>query len=303
MSINLRHVSYAVAVADLGSITQASAALAVSQPAISAAIKGFEERYGYRLFVRRPAQGLVVTSSGRTFVAQARRLLEAQRDFDHRAQGIGQELSGELHVGCYFIIAPFLFGQVIHRLSSRHPNLKLSMHEGDLVQVVQDLKGGHTDAAITYDIYLDGAVEFEPLFDSSPHVIISENDGLAAKPTLSLKELVDKPMVLLDLPATQDYFLSYFHAYGLRPNVQYRLKNFEMVRSLVGTGVGFSFGFLPLPITQTYQGSVLVRRPLEESVPSPRVCLAFPKNVLATRSLEAFMDAARATLNAKLLKR
>ena len=132
MSINLKHIAYAVAVADLGSITQASTALAVSQPAISAAIKGFEEQYGYRLFVRSPARGLVVTSSGRSFVAQARRLLEAQRDFDHRAQGIGQELSGELHVGCYFIIAPFLLGQVVHRLSSRHPNLKLNMHEGDM---------------------------------------------------------------------------------------------------------------------------------------------------------------------------
>ncbi len=154
---------------------------------------------------------------------------------------------------------------------------------------------GHAD--------LESRAAFEPLFDSSPHVIISENDGLAAKPMLSLKELVDKPMVLLDLPATQDYFLSYFHAHGLRPNVQYRLKNFEMVRGLVGPGVGFSFGFLPLPMTRTYQGNVLVRRPIEESVPSPRVCLAYPKNVLATRSLEAFMEAARVILNAKLLKR
>ena len=136
MTLSLKHLAYVVSAADLGSITRASEALEVSPPAISAAIKGFEKRYGYRLFVRNPARGLTVTSSGRSFVTQARRLLEAERGFDNRAQGIGQQIIGELHVGCYFITAPFLLGQVVRRLSSRHPNLKLALHEGDLIQVL-----------------------------------------------------------------------------------------------------------------------------------------------------------------------
>ena len=303
VTVNLRHLAYVVTAADHGSITRAGAALEVSPPAISAAIKGFERRYGYRLFVRNPARGLALTSPGRSFVSQARRLLEAERGFDNRAQGIGQAIVGELQVGCYFITAPFLLGQVVRRLASRHPNLKLTMHEGDLIEVVRNLKAGHTDIAVTYDIYLDGSVEFEPLFETSPHVIISERDPLAAGPTVSLHDLVDRPMVLLDLPATQDYFLNYFHAHGLVPDVQYRLKSFEMVRTLVGAGAGFSFGFLPLPVTRSYQGNLLLRRPLQESVPGPKVCLALLKGALPTRSLEAFMAAARAALNARLIER
>ena len=57
------------------------------------------------------------------------------------------------------------------------------MHEGDLIQVVRSLKAGQTDIAVTYDIYLDGGVEFAPLFETSPHVIISERDPLADKST------------------------------------------------------------------------------------------------------------------------
>lgn len=121
-----------------------------------------------------------MTPSGRSFVTQARRLLEAERGFDNRAQGIGQQLIGELHVGCYFIAAPFLLGQVVQRLASKHPGLKLTLHEGDLIRVVRDLKAGHTEVAATYDIYLDGAVECESLFETSPHVIVSERDPLAA---------------------------------------------------------------------------------------------------------------------------
>lgn len=303
MTVNLKHLAYVVTAADLGSITRAGAALEVSPPAISAAIKGFEKHYGYRLFVRNPARGLAVTSPGRSFVAHARRLLEAERGFDNRAQGIGQELVGELHVGCYFITAPFLLGQVVRRLATRHPNLKLTMHEGDLIEVVRNLKAGDTDIAVTYDIYLDGGVEFEPLFETSPHVILSERDPLADRPTLSLHDLVDRPMVLLDLPATQDYFLNYFHAHGLVPDVQYRLKSFEMVRTLVGAGAGFSFGFLPLPVDRSYQGNPVLRRPLLEPVRGPKVCLAILESAFPTRSLEAFMAAARAVLNSRLLAR
>ena len=76
-----------------------------------------------------------------------------------------------------------------------------------------------------------------------------------------------------------------------------------MVRTLVGAGAGFSFGFLPLPVTRSYQGNLLLRRPLMESVPGPKVCLAFLKDSVPTRSLEAFMVAARASLSARLLER
>ena len=106
---------------------------------------------------------------------------------------------------------------------------------------------------------------------------------LAAKPTVSLRDLADRPMVLLDPPATQDYFLGYFRAYGLHPDIRYRLRSFEMNWSVVGVGIGFSFGFRPLTTTRSYLGHLLVRRPLDEPVPGPNVCLAYVKDMLPTR--------------------
>ena len=79
---NLRHLAYVLAAADRGSITEAASELGVSQPTVSAAIKSFEERFGYRLFVRNPARGLSVTPLGRVFVKQARHLLRDAHDFD-----------------------------------------------------------------------------------------------------------------------------------------------------------------------------------------------------------------------------
>ncbi len=51
MRVHPKYPHYIAATADLGGIPEASAALAVPPPAISAAIKGFEKHYGYRVSV------------------------------------------------------------------------------------------------------------------------------------------------------------------------------------------------------------------------------------------------------------
>lgn len=290
---SLRHLTYVLAAADKGSITEAASGLGVSQPAVSAAIKSFEERFGYRLFVRNPARGLSLTPPGRMFVNQARHLMQAARDFDRDAMGLGQELAGEIQVGCYFVTAPFLMPPVLAALAGKYPSIGFNLHEGDLVEVMDDLKRGVTDVALTYDTYADSGIEFEGLFRTPPHVLLSANDPLVEQEAVSLHDLAEKPMVLLDLPVTSEMFLSFFHMHGLQPQIRFRPKSFEMVRSLVGAGFGFSFAFLRLKSEQSYQGNPLVRRRITEKLPPSRVCLAIPRHSRPTRITHTFSEVCR----------
>ena len=121
---------------------------------------------------------------------------------------------------------------------------------------------------------------------------------------LSISERLKAARLSQTTPSESFFILLYFfHAYGLTPNVQYRLKSFEMVRSLVGVGCGFSFGFLPLHNNKTYQGSVLVRRPLQEKLPTPWVCLAYSNQLIPTRIVQAFMQETKRVLTNAFFKR
>lgn len=291
-------MSYLVAAAELRSITQAAQSLGVSQPAISSAVKSLEDEFGYSIFVRSSAQGLEPTSAGKTFISRAQQLLEESRAFDQGVRGIGQHLTGEVRVGCYFISAPFLLPAVIQRFQRKHHQAHVSLHETDLAGIITDVKTGATDVAVTYDMYLDNSVVLERLYQVQPHVLLSANDPLAKKKSISLVDLTARPMLLLDLAVTRDYFLNYFLMHNLQPDVQYRLKSFEMVRSLVGAEAGFSFGFLPLASAQTYQGDSLMRKPLKEKVPAPWVCMAYSRQVRPTRILSEFMQITRDVLAA-----
>ena len=96
--IELRHLRYAVAVAEEGHITRAAARLGIQQPPLSQQIRALEAAIGAPLFRRQP-RGVELTAAGRAFVEKARVIL---RDTDlaveaARRASRGQE--GQLAIG------------------------------------------------------------------------------------------------------------------------------------------------------------------------------------------------------------
>lgn len=290
---NLRHLSYLVTVAEQGSITKAAEILGVSQPAISAAIKGLETEFELRLFVRQPAQGLAPTPAGRQFVTRARHLLEDAHDFEMRVTGLSREPVGQLELGCFLPTAPFLIPPILKALARQHPGITLRVHEGDLGEITQFLKNGSVDIALTYDMALDNDLKYEPLIETRPYALLSKRDPLSRKAEVSLKELADKPLMLLDLPVTRDFFQALFAVLGIQPTIGSQPRSYEMVRSLVGAGAGYSLLIMRPLSNHSYDGSQLACRPLADEVPKPKVVLASSKQAVPTRLVNAFSEVCR----------
>lgn len=290
MSYSLRQLRYAVAVADCGSITSASQLLGISQPAISAAIRELEQEFDLSLFTRRPARKVTLTSAGRRFIADSRHLLESAQLFEDSARGLGTQLSGELSVGCFRPTAPFIMPLVYNGMREAHPSVNLKIQEADLAETADLLQDGSIDVALTYDMHVSGHMRFEPLIQVRPYVLLAESDGLAKKSSIRLRDLVDKEMVTLDLPVTEDFFHGLFYSHGLQPKIGYRTRSYEMVRSLVGTGDYFAI-LIMRPVTEhAYDGSSLVCRPIADKVATPHYGLAFHNQVRITGLVQAFGD-------------
>src|SRR5712691_2289451 len=85
-------------VADTGHLTRAAEKLNLSQPAVSAHIKGLEEMLGLRLFDRSPA-GMVLTRAGAQLRQQAEEVIGAMKSFRHLAAALKGKIAGRLRVG------------------------------------------------------------------------------------------------------------------------------------------------------------------------------------------------------------
>jgi len=128
MNFTFRQLLYAVATARCGSLSMAAEEPHVSQPSLSSAIDQIEAQLGQRVFARRRGSGASLTPFGRTFVGQARRVLEEMRRLEHLSQ-IDSEVSGELVLGCFDDLAPYCAPALMRRLEERWPRLRLTVQE------------------------------------------------------------------------------------------------------------------------------------------------------------------------------
>ncbi|WP_299848491.1 LysR family transcriptional regulator [uncultured Roseovarius sp.] len=294
-----RQLTYVVAVADHGSIQAAAEQIPISQPAISAAIQKVEQEYGLKLFLRERPHKLVVSPVGRRFIAQARRFLESAEEFDNAARNLGKSLSGTIQLGCFLPTAAFIIPLILKELRDRNLDISLQVHEADLDELNTMLAQGTIDLALTYNMAPNASIEFETLIEEPPYVLLSKHDPLAQQPSVSLSQLAERDMVSLNLPITQQFFLSFFSQSHLRPKIRHQTKSYELVRSLVGAGEGYAI-LIMRPVTErAYDGSKLAYVPLKDDVPTPQYGLAFTNRSVPTKLVETFAALCRETLHSR----
>ena len=294
---NLRHLKYITEAARLGSITEASRRLRVSQPAISAAIRSFEDEFNIRLFVRNPSQGLALTPPGRNFVTRARELLGNAQDFENLFNETDDDqLTGRLEISCYAAPAPLLLPDLIKNFCNEYPDVEIGLQEGNMEQVANYLKEGAADLGLTYDLHPDSDIDHELITNLSPFVVVSSKNPLAKRNKISIKELKNEPLILMDSPGYSEYLFNYFSMYDLRPLIQHRSTTNEMVRGMVAMGNGYSISLVKIKNVYSYDGSSLVNVELEETPPSVNLVIASLKGFRRSKLADAFVQTCKTKL-------
>jgi len=116
----IQQLTYLVALADEGSFSRAADACFISQPALSAQIKGLENRLGQQL-LERTARGILLTHQGVQVVDRARALIRDLNDLVIEAKNDGDDLRGDIHIGAIPTMAPYLLPALVQSLRKHHP--------------------------------------------------------------------------------------------------------------------------------------------------------------------------------------
>jgi len=236
----LRQLEYFVAVGEAGSIALASEKVNVSSPSISAAINQLEKEFGLSLFVRQHAQGLSLTLAGRRMLEQAKLVLREAEYIVDLAGDISGTVRGPLSVGCLVTFAQIILPSLRHSFEVEFSDVRVRQFELNQAEIFSALRRAEIDLALTYDLDLPADLTFEPLLELPPFVIVGEMHPLAGREKVGVEELATLPMVLLDLPFSSEYFLSFFAHLDARPVIAERTRDMAVMRSLVANGYGYS---------------------------------------------------------------
>ncbi len=238
--ISLRQMEYFVATAEYGSILTASEHIHISSPSISAAVAHIESELQVQLFVRHHAKGLTLTPIGSLIKKECKQILENLSNLYTVASESLNSIRGPLRVGCFEAFAPMISPEVVWGFAQAFPGVRLTQIEGDQETLLEKVRNMEIDVALTYDLYLTDEVEFTPLAQLPPHVVVGELHPLAECRAISLEELEPYPMVLLDMPLSTEYFMSLFINANIQPNIHARSASIEVVRSMVANHIGYS---------------------------------------------------------------
>lgn len=263
----LRQLSYFLTAIDEGTISAASARLHVTPSAVSDAITALERALGERLCVRRRAHGIRLTSAGGRVASRAHRLLSDAGDLAlslHSAEG---DLVGPITLGCHPILAPTILPRLLDEFGTAHPRVELDVVEATHDQLEGRLESGEVDVAFVYDTLVPGNPRRQELFSLPAHVLLAADDALASQEVITLEQVVDRDLILLDAPPSSQHTLSLFARRGLTPHIRLRTASYEAVRTLVGRGLGYGILVQRPANPKTYEGYPVVMKEIRPAVP------------------------------------
>ncbi|MCI1255642.1 MAG: LysR family transcriptional regulator [Corynebacterium provencense] len=290
----LTQLTYFVRVAELGSMTAASEELYVAQSAVSSAVHQLESSLGATLFIRRRSRGVQLTDQGRAFFTAALNVLNSADEAMNCLRP--DHLSGHLHTGCFTTLAPFWLPEIFEEIRLTCPDVRCTIDEVTASEVERRLNQRELDAVFTYSFDYGRSVDVDIIAEAPVYAAFSADSPLAARSRVSLTELVDLPLILLDLDKSSGYFLSLFRDLGLKPQVHQRFGSFEVVRSMVARGHGYTILNQSPSHDLTNDGRRIVKVPITDVRSHLLMGVAHRAGEPMTRKTEAFAEACRNVL-------
>lgn len=286
----LRQLGYFIAAADTGTTAKAAEQSRLTQSAMSAALTDLERTLGVQLFTRTRGRGLALTAVGRELLPEARRLAFLADDFGQTARDLGDGLSGTVTVGCFESLSAALLPSLIGAFEQRYPGTMVEIIEGPQDELHDAIRDGRIELAILYATESMADLAQNVMFEPTVHVVLSREHPLADRPSVSLAELVDDPLVMLTTNPALGLIRSSFAQLGLTPTVRFSTRSFELARALVQEGMGYAVIAEPFGEQPRHWNRNVIAVPVSDPLEPPPVVLAHIGGARLTRRARAFRE-------------
>jgi DNA-binding transcriptional LysR family regulator len=274
--LNVGRLRVLCEVAATGSFSAAAESLSYTQSAVSQAIARLEAETGTTLVVRDP-RGVRPTAAGATLVEHAETIFAQIEAAEEDLAAVMGVRGGRLRVASFPSAGATLMPLAVAAFRERHPDVSLSLAEGEPEEVAPRLRAGEFDLALLFEFPGAGepptaGLRTHLLLEDPMHVALPGAHPLAAKPALSLADLGAEDWVQTSAqsPCARHVVRSCLAA-GFDPRVTFESDDYETVQGLVAAGVGVAL--IPrLALTRVHAGIVV--RALAPKSPARKVVAA-----------------------------
>jgi DNA-binding transcriptional LysR family regulator len=296
MAFTLRQLQFFVAAAEAGSVTGAARALLISQSSVTEAIRALEDDLGVVLFDRQ-ARGMLLTYKGSAFLRHARQILADVATARSTFQVEAEAAKGRLSLGVTSLVAGYVLSDILQRYRRAFPQVDLAVIEDSGEYLQHLLIGGELDVAVllTSSVHDRMALNVETLLVSPYRLWLPLGHPLAQQESIALEELAGTPMIQLMVDEIEESTRRLTAALPVKPQIAFRTRSVEAVRSLVATGAGLAI--LPSLVYRAWslEGDRIEIRDVSGDLPSVHVGLAWRKGAPLSGPASNFIRSAQST--------
>ena len=294
--MDIKQISYFMAVAQEGSFSRAAEKLEVSQPTLSMAVKKLEEELGAELFYSfNRRQNL--TDEGLRLKEGAAKLLEVYQETIENVKLSDHVGSGVVTLGLSPLFGACFFGDLIPSFAAAYPDIKINMIEDGANKIDELVERGEVDLAVTLNT--ERTASFASChFSTQRNVALLHKDHpLSNARSITVTDLKEDSFAIFN----QDFILnrqimSACHAAGFRPKIALLSSQWDFMVELVSRNRAVSI--LPKPVLDKHPDPNVVCVPLTDSMKYGDIVLAWNKQKYMSKSCRLFLEYIRKNLPA-----
>ena len=221
-------------------VSEAAEALYTSQPGVSKQIQLLEEELGVALFVRRGKRIVGLTPPGQAAIAIVQRILDEAENLRRVGLEYRAAASGNLTVATTHTQARYALPAVIRAFREQYPAVRLTIRQGNPVQIAEAVIAGDADIAIaTEAIALYEELVMLPCYQWNHCVVVPPRHPLLKDEPLSLEAIARYPLITYDFAFTgRTRVQKAFEQRGLAPNVVLTALDADVIKTYVRLGLG-----------------------------------------------------------------
>lgn len=287
--MNLRHLKYFIATAELGQVSRAATALSISQSSVTSAIKELENILGATLF-QRTSHGMEMTDSGREFLASSREIL-AKVDEAKKLTQRRTVVSGKISLAATYTVLGYFLPYHLNRLSQIYPGLEIQLHELNRESIEEGLLSDRFDMAVVLTSNLSNPeLETETLLKSSRRLWVPSGHKFASAKKATFEDIARENYIMLTVDEAAHTTMKYWGTTNYRPNIHLRTSSVEAVRSIVANGQGVTILSDMVYRPWSLEGRRIETVPTNIEIPTMDTGLAWRKAKKFSQPLNLLLD-------------
>ena len=269
--------------------TAAAKKLYITQPAVTAHMKLFENYCGLKFFKKR-GHKIYLTSEGQALYDYTQKIFEYERQIEDLIDDLKDLKRGMLHLGTSKTYARYFMPFLISSFRDVYPHIKIHLDEGSSLDIMHSLLDLKNEVAVIAKVEDHPDICFIPFSQEELVLILAPEHPLAGKKYVTPAELANEPVIAKEEGSkTRKLVNALFNDHGISPEILMETSNAEFIKQLVQRGEGVSF-FVREVVALELQEKKLATVPIKGTRIILEVNIAYLKNQLLSPPAQAFLE-------------